>query len=241
MEPSPNIPQEQSPTASRTLQVDFTWKGCKYLIFEKDDPEAKPIYIVDTRLFRPNLVFTSAVDGSQFGSGTLHPVSINADCEIRGQAVKLEALSRLKTKYTHQSRAFSKTDTPVPMTWTTTWDLKSWDFICLDPRQIPVARFSAKQFPVKKAGYLEFLGSEANNNEAAREEIVVTAFTLFNCMALRSTNMLNLFGAAIARPAKVGNIPAEETQESVKAQHDMPTDAMKGTEGDENAKLSTKV
>jgi hypothetical protein len=228
MEPTPDIVREQQSSApSRTLQIDFTWRKWKYLITEKDDPQAKPISVVNFKFFKPHLVFTSAADGTKFGSGTIHPVSIDADCETRGRPTKIKALSRFKTRYMHQSHAFSNTDTPVPMTWTTTWDLKTWNFICLDPQQTPVAKFSANIWALKKIGYIEFLGSEADISDAAREEIVVTALTLFYCMIIRCNNILNLFGAIISKPGKVGDY--------------MSIDSTQGTELGERVKDSSKV
>lgn len=100
MEFSPEIPQQRKNSAqSLTLQVDFSWKKFKALITEKGDPQSKPTYIVDFRTFKPHLVFKSAANDSSFASGTLHTISINADCEIRGQPITLKALKRFKTEY----------------------------------------------------------------------------------------------------------------------------------------------
>ncbi|KAF2178158.1 hypothetical protein K469DRAFT_456224, partial [Zopfia rhizophila CBS 207.26] len=197
----PKNPQQQENSAQGcTLQVDFSWKKFKSLITEKDDPQSKPIYIVDYKTFKPHLVFKSAADDSTFASGTLHHISINADCEIRGQPVTLKALKRFKTEYTHLSHAFSNNDAPVPMTWTSTSGFKTWDFICLDTQQMPVAKFSANAWAVKKVGNIEFLGSKAATSDAVRDEIVVTGLTLFYCMVLRSSSILSFFGAIFSRP-----------------------------------------
>lgn len=203
MESSHGIPQQQKdspPAQGCTLQVDFSWKKFKAIITEKETPQAKPIYIVDFKASKPHLLFKTAADDSVLGSGTLHPISINADCYIRGQSIKLEAVKRFKTEYTHLSYVFSETDAPVPMAWTSTSDFKSWDFICLDPKQNPVAKFSANIWAVKKVGNIEFLGS---TSDAARDEIVVTGLTLFYCMVLRTNSILSLFGAIFLRPGHV--------------------------------------
>lgn len=203
MEFSPEIPEQQeSSVQGRTLQVDFSWKKFKALITENDDSQSKPIYIVDFKAFKPHLVFKSAVDNSSFASGTLHPISINADCEVRGQLIALKALKRFKTEYTHLSYAFSDTDTPVPMTWITTSSFKTWDFICLDTQHMPVAKFSANIWAVSKVGKIEFVGSRAASSDAIRDEIVVTGLTLFYCMMLRTSSILSLFGAIFSRPGR---------------------------------------
>lgn len=210
--------QQNESTQGRTLQVDFSWKKTKALITDKDDPQSKPIYIVDYKTFKPNLVFKSVADDTNFASSTLHAISINADCEIRGQPVTLKALKRFKTAYTHLSYAFSNTDAPVPMTWTSTSDFKTWDFICLDVDQNPVAKFSANIWAVKKVGNIKFMASKSTLSDAMRDEIVVTGLTLYSCMVLRSNNILSLFGAIFSRPGANGtDTIAKETSDSKKA------------------------
>ena len=76
--------------------------------------------------------------------------------------------------------------------------------MCLDAQQNAVARFSAKAWAVKKVGTIEFMGPKAGD-AAARDEIVVTALTLFYCMMLRTNNILSFFGAVFARPGPLEN------------------------------------
>ncbi|KLJ10497.1 hypothetical protein EMPG_14121, partial [Blastomyces silverae] len=83
---------------------------------------------------------------------------------------------------------------PARMTWTGSCGLKTWDYICLDEKQMPVAKFSANIWAVKKLGTITFLGSNIPG------EIVVTALTLFYCMVLRTNSVLSLFGAVFSRP-----------------------------------------
>jgi len=201
MENPPDTAQQQEALdQGRTLQVDFSWKKWKALITEKADPESKSVYVVDFKTIKaPHLVFKSATDDSTVGTGTLHPISINANCTIHGQPIELKAQKRFKTEYMHLSHAFSDTDAPTPMYWTSNAGCKAWDFICLDQNQLPVAKFSANVWAVKKIGTIEFLGSKAMS-DAARDEIVVTGITLFYCMLLRCNNVLSLFGAIFSRP-----------------------------------------
>jgi len=185
MDTSPSTASLAQPAQSYTLQVDFSWKAFKSLITEKDDPQSKPTYIVDYKSFKPHLVFKRADDNSIFASGTLHTFSINADCEIHGQTTTLKALKRFKTEYMHLSYAFSDTNTPVPMTWTSHTGFKTWDFICLDEKGIAVAKFSANAWAMTKVGYIEFMGSKATISDAVRDEI-----------------LLSFFGAIFSRPGK---------------------------------------
>ncbi|KUJ11329.1 uncharacterized protein LY89DRAFT_242550 [Mollisia scopiformis] len=200
---SPSQQQNQKSAEGRTLHVHFSWKKFKTLITEGDDPKSKPLYIVDYKSFKPNLIFTNAQDKTTFGTGTLHPVSINADCDFRGRHIQIKALKRWKTAYEHHSLTYSDTETPVTMTWTSDSDFKTWDFICLDPQQNPVAKFAANLWDLKKIGKIEFLGPKAAMSEALREELLVTGMTLFYCMTLRATSIVSFFGAIFARPGHV--------------------------------------
>jgi hypothetical protein len=194
---------QNTPPQGRILQVDFSWRKFKGLITEKDSPKAKPVYIVDMQAIKsPHLIFKHASDDSIFGTGTLHPISINASCTVSGRKTQIKALKRFKTSYTHLSRAFSDTEDLMPMTWSSDCDFKTWDFVCLDDKSMPVAKFSANIWAVQKVGNIEFLGDKADNKEV-REEIVVVGLTLFCGMCLRMNNILNLFGAVFSRPGPI--------------------------------------
>ncbi|KAG4425316.1 MAG: hypothetical protein CL912_29055 [Deltaproteobacteria bacterium] len=201
------------------LQVNFSWRKFESLVSEKreGDQSPRPLYIVDyhTLKIKPKLIFKSATEEQTiFGTGVLHPISINCDCEIRGKPVKLAATSRIKTAYMHLSHNFSDTNEPVPMTWTSAANFKTWDFVCLDQYQEPVARFAANIWGVKKVGNIEFLGEKTATSEAAREEIVVMGMTLFSCMMLRMNNIFSLFGM-IPSPAKVDDYKPVEGKDSL--------------------------
>jgi hypothetical protein len=207
MQSSPELEmiQEQKDLAqSYSLQLDFSWKTLRTLITEKHKPGSKPIYIVDYKTLTPTFIFRSGADDSPFASGTLHAVNINADCMIRGKPITLCAMKRFKTEYAYLSPAFSDSDTPIQMTWISTCGLKSWDFICLDPQQNAVAKFSANIWALKQFGNFEFLGPKASS-AVAREEIVITGITLYTCMCLRANNVLSLFGAIFSHPGRVVN------------------------------------
>ncbi|ODH49702.1 hypothetical protein GX48_04227 [Paracoccidioides brasiliensis] len=224
MEPTPEVAQQgQGPPAQDlTLEVDFSWKRYKSLITEKGStPQSPPLYIVDYRATKPHLAFRAGEDQPPFATGSLRTVSINADCQIRGRTITLKALKRFRTEYTHLSYAFAKggggingaapepepEPEPVPMTWTSSSGFKTWDFVCLDENQMPLAKFSANAWSLKKVGHITLIGSNIaaatdsdTISDAVREEIVVTGLTLFYCMVLRSSSILSFFGAIFARP-----------------------------------------
>lgn len=94
------------------------------------------------------------------------------------------------------------------MTWTSESDFKTWDFICLDPQQMPVAKFSANMWAWKKIGKVEFLKPA---NEQAREEIVVMG------------NILSVFGAIFAKPAHQEKMCRQLCQSGVPMERMMKT------------------
>lgn len=193
------------------LQVDFSWKKFKCLITDSSDPDADPVYIVDWQAVKaPHLIFKRPADDVTIGTGTLHAVKINADYEVAGRKGTLAAQKRFKTLYTHQSYALSDTDEPVTLTWTSDSGFTTWDFVCVDERQRPVAKYTAKIWGIKKIGYIEFM-DDRELTDAARDELVVTGMTLFYCMWLRVNNIFSLFGAVFHRTGK-----SQSGQEDVK-------------------------
>ncbi|KAM0553224.1 hypothetical protein ACHAPJ_007512 [Fusarium lateritium] len=188
-----------------TLEVDFRWNKFKALVSEKDPQSNRstPKYIIDYNSFKsPHLVFHPYEEKSvTIGTGTLHPVTIHADYELHGQKGTIKALKRFITSYTHLSYNYSDSPdgTPAAMTWTSASSFKTWDFICLDEQQTPVAKFSANTWALTKIGNIEFLGPKAHD-PACREEILITGMTLCYQMILRATNFFNLVGAVFSKP-----------------------------------------
>ncbi|KAF1816592.1 hypothetical protein P152DRAFT_454831 [Eremomyces bilateralis CBS 781.70] len=194
------LPHEKASMQGRTLQVDFSWKDFTAKVVGKDDPEAKPVYLVDFKSLKPHLVFKRAEDESTFGTGSLHTFGIDADCELNNQSITLKAQKRFKVEYTHQSRTYSDTDEPVTMHWTRDSDFRVWDFICMDADQSPVAKYSVNCWAFKKIGTIEFMGPKANS-DAVKQEILVMGLTLYYCVARRSTSILSFFGALFSQPS----------------------------------------
>ncbi|KPM44876.1 hypothetical protein AK830_g1598 [Neonectria ditissima] len=233
MEPSTEtsrVPQLHHESPSNTaLQVDFSWKKFKALITEKGKSN-DPVYVVHFQTIKsPSILFKSA-NGTTIGSGTLHPISINADYAIHGQKGTLKALKRFQTEYTHLSYAYSDSEEPATMRWTSNCGFKTWDFVCLDQNELPVAKFSANAWAINKIGKIEFLGPKATS-QAARDEIVVTGLTLFYCMTLRSTSILSFFGAIFARPGPL----KKETEQQSGAKHPSATTPRSSSSSDDES------
>ncbi|KAL8807175.1 MAG: hypothetical protein Q9182_000857 [Xanthomendoza sp. 2 TL-2023] len=217
VEPSP---PQQDPAKNTTLQVDFTWRKWKAYVSTLSSP-ADPLYIVHYQAWKsPHIIVKSATSDVTIGSGTLQAVSINAKFQVQGRKGTLKALKRWKTAYTHLSYALADSpDSPVVMTWASSSGFKTWDFVCLDEQQMPVAKFSANWWSLRKIGNIEFLGPKATST-ALREEIVVTGLTLLYCMLLRTNSLLSFFGAIFARPGPIKKGTAGATQQETRQASD---------------------
>ncbi|PMD63468.1 uncharacterized protein K444DRAFT_641303 [Hyaloscypha bicolor E] len=208
MEPSYELGSPQKTINSsqpQTLEVDFSWKKFKLFVTSKnsDSTPSKPLYIIEFKTMKSQLLFKSAVDDSILGTGTLHPISIDAECLVRGQDIKLKAQKRFKIEYEYFSTLFSDTENgePVPMTWVCDTGMKTCGFVCLDRNRMPVARFQVNLWAAKNVGVIELLGVAAEREEV-RDEVVVTGLTLFYFTVLRSSSIFSFFGAVFSRPGK---------------------------------------
>ncbi|KAJ5984035.1 hypothetical protein N7481_006134 [Penicillium waksmanii] len=201
---------------SQALLVDFKWSKLKFIVSsEAERGEATPLYHVALQVvMAPHLRF-KAIEGNgverEVGTGTVHTFGISPDYELYGKPATLKAQKRFRTYYTHMSTVFSDTQEPVKMTWTSNTDFKGWDFICVDHNQVPVAKYSANLWAVKKFGKIELLGPKAFD-PAARDEIVVLAVTLFYCMYLRVNNPFNLLGSAFMSKDKTEQSSSQSPQ-----------------------------
>ncbi|CAL5875130.1 uncharacterized protein PFLUO_LOCUS9434 [Penicillium psychrofluorescens] len=202
-------------TETHALNVEFEWRKWKAFISKASDPESKPIYVVGFHhMNKPQIEYKSIGDDQKtttIGTGTLHTLKIDTEYELHGQKRTLKALKRWKREYTYHSYIYSDNPkVPMTMTWTSSSGFKTWDFVCVDESQNPVARWSINIWATKKVGKIEFLGPKAND-EAAHDEIVVTGLTLFWFMGLRSTNIGNFFATFFARPGPLEKpVPTED-------------------------------
>lgn len=213
MDSSENIPAHMAAGQSRELAVDFKWSKFHILITDLDTTNPDPTlrYDVSTGMMAPHLKIKSTQNDQQIGTGTVHAISISPDYELHGSKGTLQAKSRLRTIYTHLSHTFSDTDQPAKMTWTSQSGFKTWDFICCDENQNPVAKFTANIWAFKKVAKIELLGPKAFD-PAAMDEIVVVGLTLFYCMYVRINNPFNLVGSAFMRSGKEAQIEAPVAQ-----------------------------
>ena len=209
-----------------SFTIDFSWRKFKSLIYEGDTVGGTPLYaLIYNILGHLKLVFkrvsnpaaldkitseeTSNIqednldantgDSDIVGKGKIRNVRIDADYEVHGRSDKLVAQNRWRTKYTHRSKAMSNDGNFVTMYWLSDSDFKTWDFICVDENQLPVAKLTANLWALKKLGKIEFMGPKAHDR-AFQEEIMVAGTTLAYTMIMRVNNPLSLLGSASAKP-----------------------------------------
>lgn len=92
---------------------------------------------------------------------------------------------------------------------------KHWDFILLDSNKESVARFRSNVWMVKKLGLIEFMG---DYNEKTKEEITITAITVYYNFWLRMNNIFQLGGAMFSKTGPLdANDPAGVQMQNVPA------------------------
>jgi hypothetical protein len=202
METTTQNPPVQASTNEKplVLKLDFTWRKFQALVSDKDDPENKPLYIADSGIFKSTIKFLKCPSKEPFATGRFHAVKIDADIDIRGKPIKLKAMSRLKTRYSHYSYACAKDSKPALVDWTSESDFKTWDFICSDSGGNPIAKYESHIWAIKKVGFIEFAGPRSLLTDELIEEMLVTGVTLVSTMTFRTVNTFNLCGALISTP-----------------------------------------
>lgn len=154
------------------MQVSYTdWKCKNVQVTDIDSPTI--LYTIDLKMRKPHLVFKSAGDEAVFGTAIFHAFKSKIDIEIHGRTLELKLKGIFSTEYTYVSPAFQN----ATMTWVSHSGFKTFDYVCLDERLLPVARFTANAWSRNKLGKVELLGSDAGSR-AAKEELVVTGLTL---------------------------------------------------------------
>ncbi|KAJ6110605.1 hypothetical protein N7486_002840 [Penicillium sp. IBT 16267x] len=202
-----------------TLRIDFKWGKFKSLVSDINKPD-EPLYIIKYKMFSPKqIIYKSASTNDVIGTSSIHMVSIDADYECRGQRDTLVAQKRFKTLYTHRS-GFLKNPQgqPAVMTWSGDVGVSTWDFVCTDEQQMPVAKFTANLWGMKKIGEIKLMGSSSHDG-GVRDEMLITGMTLAYCMVVRTGNIFSLLGSIFGDPAhdkkyKSEPLPAVDSRKS---------------------------
>ncbi|KAJ5232299.1 hypothetical protein N7468_005255 [Penicillium chermesinum] len=217
--PANNLPGEPVKTTGSdhqhvTLAMNFAWRKFKSSISDTRSPD-KPLYIISYKIF-PKLKFifrkASRDDGSDgnteddgksdddvVGTGMVNNISIDSSYTCHGRKDQLVAQRRFHTSYTHRSAALAENGKPKVVTWSGDCGLTKWDFVCVDENQVPLAKFTANLWGLKKIGKVELMGPRAND-PAFRDEMVITGIVVGYTMVWRANNIFQLFGALFGKP-----------------------------------------
>lgn len=187
----------------KDLQLEWSWRTSGGRIYEVGNPDVS-IYSIDAPVGKSTFEYSDSAAGRVIGRGIMHSfTSINADYEVHGRKGVAQALGKLKMAYTSLSYAYSDDETkPMTMTWESTSGLKRFDVICLDDKQMPVARVHADIWAAKKFAIIEFVGAKAND-KAARDEIIVVGLTLLFTMAHRMVSPSKLVGGLFSKTGPI--------------------------------------
>lgn len=196
MESSSQSPAQ--PSTPPKLRLDFQWRKWRTYISDETQKD-KPRYTLHYKLLSPQLRFRNNVNNEIIGNGILHFFSIDADWDLYGRQDTMVAQKRWKMIYSFRSMALSTDGQPVTLTWLSETGFKTWDFVCVDPNQLPLARFTANAFGLKHLATIEFTGPVANS-QLFQEEIMVTGVTLAYCAALRFSSISGVAGALASDP-----------------------------------------
>ena len=164
--------REESET--QTLQIKYkNWK-CNTALMT-DSETSDPLYDIEFHLRKPNIVFKSAIDDTDVGRATFQTFKSRIETQVHGNTLELTPKRFLSMQYSYVSPALQDRT----LTWTVKWGWKNVTYTCLDEKSLPLARFKSDCWSksMKAVGKIEFLGTEAES-QAARDELVVTGFTL---------------------------------------------------------------
>ncbi|KAJ5171971.1 hypothetical protein N7492_004564 [Penicillium capsulatum] len=194
----PPAPSTAQPSTPPRLRLDFQWRKWRTYISNENEKD-KPRYTLHYKLLAPQLRFRNNVNNEIIGNGILHFFSIDADWDLYGRQDIMVAQKRWKCIYSFRSMALSTDGQPVTLNWVSESGFKTWDFVCVDPNQMPLARFTANTFGLKHLATIEFTGPVANS-QLFQEEIMVTGVTLAYCAAVRFSSLSGVVNSLASDP-----------------------------------------
>ena len=119
------------------------------------------------------MTIATASTGATLGTATFHAHTLRIDTTVRDNAIALQPHKFLGWK---GHKFSSNVLNGQVLRWKYT--KCSLDIVCVDERDVAVARFHFANWSVKKCGRLELIGSVANENEGLMEEVMVTGLAM---------------------------------------------------------------
>ncbi|KAI9794101.1 MAG: hypothetical protein M1833_000466 [Piccolia ochrophora] len=170
---------------SRTLHVYYeNWTASLVRIMDTDN--VTKLFKAKCQLTKPHLSIASAQTAATVGTAVYHILSSRIDTTVRGFQICMRPCATLgRRSYVYSSPTRRGANTR----WSSQGD--NLDLVCLDERGVPLARFRASNWSMRKWGTLELIGPIANDGGPVMEEIVVTGLAMAEyLLAMRLTGGL---------------------------------------------------
>ena len=138
-----------------------------------DNDRVTELFKAKSNLRKPHLRVTSSATGCTLGAATFDSRSERIDTIVRGSQFSMMPCGTPGRKaYIYSSPAHRG----AKVTWKTQGH--SLDLLCLDERDVVIARFCFDESSTHKCGKLELIGPTANGNSALTEEVIATALAM---------------------------------------------------------------
>jgi hypothetical protein len=157
---------------TRTLHIYYDdWKVSSVRIMDTD--KRVELFKVKLQLKKPHLSIASARTGTTIGTATYHSFTSRIDITVHGSPISMTpcgTLGRKGHEYSSPARGSAN------MRWK--YQNHNLDLVCLDEREVPIARFHFSNWSMYKCGKLELIGPTGNEDGAVMEEIIVTGLAI---------------------------------------------------------------
>lgn len=176
----PQAHHTQSP--SRVLHVCYDkWHLSPARILDSD--KATLLYTTKLRSWKPHLriyvASPTTADSTSVGSVSFHEFSSGIEANVHDVSMTLNSRGIFKCGHTYSSPAFGG----ACLTWKR--QHHSFDLVCLDEREVPIARLCFSCWSWSKLGRLELMSPDVASGPAMEEMLVTGLAMMENFMVLR--------------------------------------------------------
>jgi hypothetical protein len=175
----------QSPSLSFII-APKSWISTSLIVADARDKNAilytaKPNFMSSDMTIRkisslPSTYGDGGDDGAILASAEFHIFRRRTDVSIHGHTITLPLMTRFIVKSTFALPALQN----ARVTWRNENHLSSSDLLCMDERDMCLARISTSRWALKRESQFDLFGSHVAGNSDAVDEIVATGLTLLH-------------------------------------------------------------
>ncbi|KAK5939042.1 hypothetical protein PMZ80_008345 [Knufia obscura] len=154
--------------------------------------------IKSSYLLKPHLTFISPSDNQEVATVSFHNLSTKIDITIRGRTSTIKPKWRLKESYEYTSPTSG-----TQRTWKSE-KLISSSMVCLDEKELALARWQVPKWSWTKLGRLEIVGDAVGGGETF-EELIVTGMAVL-IFRMRIAGVTAASGAGAASSAAAASV-----------------------------------